>query len=95
MGKAFGWLAALGLGFGAASGACAEALPLILAPPMRVEASPSVSPLPSVGAPPPVSLRFSGSEGSEILNQQPEPATLMLLATGLAGLVVLGHREFV
>ena len=27
--------------------------------------------------------------------QPPEPATLVLVATGLAGLIVLGQREFV
>ena len=54
----------------------------------------SIDALPSVAAPPPASFQLSGSEGTSIWGQPPEPATLMLLATGLAGLVVLGHREF-
>ena len=42
----------------------------------------------------PASTQLSGSERTTIWDQPPEPATLMLLATGLAGLVVLGQREF-
>ena len=89
MGKAFGWLAALGLALGAAGGAGAATLSPMLALPLSADA------LPSVAAPPPASFQLTGSEGSYIGSQPPDPATLMLLATGLAGLVVLGHREFV
>jgi hypothetical protein len=89
MGKAFGWLAALGLALGAAGGASAATLPLMPALPLSVDAMPSVS------APPPASFQLSGSQSTGIWDQPPDPATLMLLATGLGGLVALGHREFV
>ena len=88
MGKAFGWLAALGLALGAAGGAGAATLPPMLALPLSADS------LPSVSAPPPASFQLSASKGTGIWSPPPEPATLMLLATGLAGLVVLGHREF-
>jgi hypothetical protein len=88
MGRAFGWLMALGLALGAAGGASAATLPPMLALPLSIDAQPSVT------ASPPTSFRLSGSHGASIWSQPPEPTTLMLLATGLAGLVVLGHREF-
>jgi hypothetical protein len=86
--KAFGWLAALALALGAAGGASAATLPPMLALPLSAEA------LPPVGAPPSAGFQLSGSEGTGMPNQLPGPATLMLLSTGLAGLVVLSHREF-
>ncbi len=89
MGRAFGWLIALGLALGAAGGASAATLPPMLALPLSIDAQPSVS------APPPASLPLSGFHGASIWSQSPEPATLMLLAAGLAGLVVLGDREFI
>ncbi len=89
MGRVFGWLMALGLALGAAGGDSAATLPPMLALPLSIDA------LPSVATPPPASFQLSGSEGTSIWGQPPEPATLMLVATGLAGLVVLGHREFV
>jgi hypothetical protein len=89
MSKAFGWFTALGLALGAAGGTSAATLPPMLALPLSSDA------LPSVAAPAPASFQLSGSERTTIWDQPPEPATLMLLATGLAGLVVLGHREFV
>jgi hypothetical protein len=88
MGKAFGWFTALGLALGTASGASAATLPPMLAPPLRVEA------LPPVDAPPPASFQLSSCEGTGTWDAPTEPATLMLLATGLAGLVVLGHHKF-
>ena len=89
MGRAFAWLTVLGLTLGAASGASAATLPPLLAPPLGIDA------LPSAAAPPAVSFQLSSSESTGIWGQPPEPATLMLIATGLAGLVVLGQREFV
>ena len=89
MGRAFGWLMALGLALGAAGGASAATLAPMLALPLSIDA------MPSVAAPPPASFQLSGSQGASIWGQSPEPASLMLVATGLAGLVVLGHREFV
>jgi len=88
MGRAFGWFAALGLALGAAGGAGAATLSPMLALPLSADA------LPSVAAPPPASFQLSGSQGTGIWSQPPEPVTLTLLATGLAGLVVLSHREF-
>ncbi len=89
MGRAFGWLMALVLALGAAGGASAATLPPMLALPLSIDAQSSIA------APPPGSFQLSGSDGTGIWSQPPEPATLMLLATGLAGLVVLGHREFI
>ena len=89
MGRAFGWLMALGLALGAAGGASAATLPPMFTLPLSIDA------MPSVAAPPPASFQLSGSESPSIWGQPPEPATLMMVATGLAGLVVLGHREFV
>jgi hypothetical protein len=89
MGRAFGWIVALGLAFGAAGGASAATLPPMFALPLSIDA------MPSVAAPPPVSFQLSGSESPSIWARPPEPTSLMLVATGLAGLVVLGHREFV
>jgi hypothetical protein len=89
MGRVFGWLAALALALGAAGGASAATLAPTLAFSLRAET------LPAVDAPPPASFQLTSSEGTSILGQTPEPTTLVLLATGLAGLVVLGHREFV
>ena len=88
MAKALGWLAALFLAFGAAGGASAATLPVMLALPLGVDA------LPLVVASPPAGSHLSGSEGTGIWSQPPEPAMLMLFSAGLAGLVVLGHREF-
>ena len=89
MGRAFGWLMAFGLALGAAGGASAATLPPMFALQLNVDA------MPSVAAPPPASFQLSGSESPSIWGQPPEPVTLMMVATGLAGLVVLGHREFV
>ena len=88
MGRAFAWLTVLGLTLGAASGASAATLPPLLAPALRIDA------LPSAAAPPPASFQLSSSESTSIWGQPPEPAALMLIAAGLAGLVVLGQREF-
>ena len=89
MGRVFGWFVAFGLAIGAAGGASAATLPPMFALPLSIDA------MPSVAAPPSASFRLSGSEGTGIWGQPPEPATVMMVATGLAGLVVLGHREFV
>ncbi len=89
MGKAAAWLAVLGLALGAAGGAGAATLPPVLALPLSVDA------LPSVSTPPPASLQLSGSEGTGIWDPPPDPATLLLLATGLGGLIALSQREFV
>jgi hypothetical protein len=86
--KTVGWLAALALALGAAGGASAATLAPVLVLPLSVET------MPAVASPPPASLRLPGSEGPGILGPPPEPGTLVLLATGLAGLVVLGQREF-
>jgi hypothetical protein len=55
----------------------------------------SADPLPSVSAPPLASFQLSSSESVSVWGQPPEPTAVVLMATGLAGLVVLGHREFV
>jgi hypothetical protein len=89
MGRAFGWFVAFGLALGASGAAGAATLPPMSALPLNVDA------MPSVAAPPPASFQLSGSESPSIWGQPSEPATLMMVATGLAGLVVLGHREFV
>ena len=89
MGRAFGWIVALGLALGAAGGASSATLPPMFALPMSIDA------MPAVAAPPPSSIQLPGSNLPSIWGQPPEPASLMLVATGLAGLIVLGHREFV
>jgi hypothetical protein len=78
----------MGLALGAAGSASAATLPPMVALPLSIDV------MPSVATPPPPSFQLSDSEGTHIWGQPPEPATLMLVATGLAGLVVLGHREF-
>ena len=95
MGRALGWITALGLALGVAGPASAAMLPPILTLPLSVDTVPSVAALPAVAAPPPASFQISNSESTSIWGHPPEPTTVVLLATGLAGLVVLGHREFV
>jgi hypothetical protein len=88
VGRAFGWLVALGLVLGTAGGAGAATLAPVYMLPVSVDT------LPSVDSPPPASFELASSRGVLEPGEAPGPTTLMLLAAGLAGLVVMGHSEF-
>lgn len=88
MGRRFGWLVAVGLALGAAGGADAATLAPVYALPLRVDS------LPSVAAPPQASVQPARSKRVPDRGEAPHPATLVLLATGLGGLVALSHSEF-
>ena len=95
MGRISAWLVMLGLALVAAGPASAAALPPMLTLPLSADPLPSVSAPPPVSAPPLASFQIARSENTSIWGQSPEPTAVVLMATGLAGLVILGHREFV